>query len=81
MPLDGVLFIPYRETLKLLSVEEAMQVCEDVYHMHAKGSVQWSAPPSWKLDVDAPWHNHWQQGQCSWSMSNTREQETDPHSP
>lgn len=59
MPLDGVLFIPYRETLKLLSVEEAMQVCEDVYHMHAKGSVQWSAPPSWKLDVDAPWHNHW----------------------
>ena len=59
MPLDGVLFIPYRETLKLLSVEEAMQVCEDVYHMHARGSVQWSAPPSWKLDVDAPWHNHW----------------------
>ena len=59
MPLDGVLFIPYRDTLKLLSVEEAMQVCEDVYHMHAKGSVQWSAPPSWKLDVDAPWHNHW----------------------
>ena len=59
MPLDGVLFIPYRETLKLLSVEEAMQVCEDVYQMHAKGSVQWSAPPSWKLDVDAPWHNHW----------------------
>ena len=59
MPLDGVLFIPYRDTLKLLSVEEAMQVCEDVYHMHAQGSVQWSAPPSWKLDVDAPWHNHW----------------------
>ena len=59
MPLDSVLFIPYRETLKLLSVEEAMQVCEDVYQMHANGTVQWSAPPSWKLDVDAPWHNHW----------------------
>ncbi len=59
MPLDGVLFIPYRETLDLLSVEEAMQVCEDVYRMHANGTVQWSAPPSWKLDVAEPWHNHW----------------------
>jgi ornithine cyclodeaminase len=59
MPLDSVLFIPYRETLSLLSVEEAMQVCEDVYRMHADGSVQWSSPPSWKLDAGAPYHNHW----------------------
>ena len=59
MPLEGVLFIPYRETLDLLSVAEAMQVCEDVYRMHAAGSVQWSSPPSWKLDAGAPYHNHW----------------------
>lgn len=59
MALDGVLFIPYRETLGLLSVAEAMQVCEDVYRMHARGAVQWSSPPAWKLDAGAPWHNHW----------------------
>lgn len=59
MALDGVLFIPYRETLNLLSVEEALQVCEDVYRMHARGTVQWSSPPSWKLDAGEPWHNHW----------------------
>lgn len=59
MALEGVRFIPYKETLELLSVEEAMQVCEDVYRMHAAGSVQWSAPLSWKLDVGAPYHNHW----------------------
>lgn len=59
MPLDGVIFIPYRATLDLLSVEEAMEVCESVYRMHAKDTVQWSSPPSWKLDVGAPWNNHW----------------------
>ena len=59
MALDGVLFIPYRETIDLLSIEEALQVCEDVYRMHARGTVQWSRPPSWKLDVGEPWHNHW----------------------
>jgi len=59
MPLESVLFIPYQQTLDLLSVSEAMDVCENVYHMHANGKVQWSHPPSWKLDVDAPWHNHW----------------------
>ena len=59
MALEGVRFIPYKDTLDLLSVEEAMQICEDVYRMHAAGSVQWSAPSSWKLDADAPYHNHW----------------------
>ncbi len=57
--LEGVLFIPYRETLDLLSIEDALEVCEEVYRMHARGTVQWSRPPSWKLDVGAPWHNHW----------------------
>ena len=57
--LEGVLFVPYRETLYLLSIEEALEVCEEVYRMHARGTAQWSRPPSWKLDVGAPWHNHW----------------------
>lgn len=59
MALEGVRFISYKDTLDLLSVEEAMQVCEDVYRMHAADSVQWSEPSSWKLDVGAPYHNHW----------------------
>ena len=54
MALEGVRFISYKDTLELLSVEDAMQVCEDVYRMHAAGTVQWSAPSSWKLDVGAP---------------------------
>ena len=59
MALKGVRFIPYKETLRLLSVEEAMQICEDVYKMHAAGTVQWSEPSSWKLDADEPYYNHW----------------------
>ena len=59
MSLDSVLFIPYRQTLDLLSIEDAMRVCEEVYLMHARKTVQWSSPPSWKLDVGEPWHNHW----------------------
>jgi ornithine cyclodeaminase len=27
--------------------------------MHARGSVTWSTPPSQKLDVGEPFHNHW----------------------
>ena len=54
-----ILFVPYRDTLELLSTEEAMQICEDVYRMHAAGEVQWSKPPSFKLDVGAPFFNHW----------------------
>ncbi len=56
---DGVLFVPYRETLDLLGVEDAMRICEDVYRMHARGTVQWSTPLSWRIDAAAPWHNHW----------------------
>lgn len=54
-----VLFVPYRDTVDLLSTDDAMRICEDVYKMHANGSVQWSKPPSFKLDTDAPYHNHW----------------------
>lgn len=59
MAAEGILFIPYRDTIDLLRVEDAMRICEDVFRMHARGTVQWSSPPSFKLDAGAPWHNHW----------------------
>ncbi len=59
MAADGVLFVPYRDTLDLLGIDDAMRVCEEVYRMHARGTVQWSDPPAFKLDVGEPWHNHW----------------------
>ncbi len=55
----GVLFVPYQDTLALLSVEDALRICEDVYRMHARGSVVWSSPPSFKLDVAEGFNNHW----------------------
>src|SRR5262249_33035583 len=55
----GVLFVPYQETLGLLSVEDPLAVCEQVYLMHARGSVVLSNPPSFKLDVADGFHNHW----------------------
>jgi alanine dehydrogenase len=55
----GVLFVPYNDTLELLSVQDAMNVCEQVYLMHARGSVVLSNPPSFKLDVADGFHNHW----------------------
>jgi ornithine cyclodeaminase len=55
----GILFVPYRDTLELLSIDDAMKVCEQVYLMHARGSVVLSAPPSFKLDVADGFHNHW----------------------
>src|SRR5262245_62527744 len=57
--MNSVLFIDYATTVKLLSVSRAMQICEEVFAMHARGSVAWSVPPSQKLDVDEPFHNHW----------------------
>jgi ornithine cyclodeaminase/alanine dehydrogenase-like protein (mu-crystallin family) len=56
---NGVLFVPYRETLDLLNVEDALSVCEQVYLMHARGSVVLSSPASLKLDVSEDFHNHW----------------------
>src|SRR5262245_16195244 len=55
----GVLFVPYKDTLGLLSVADALEVCEQVYLMHARGSVVLSSPPSFKLDVADGFHNHW----------------------
>jgi ornithine cyclodeaminase len=55
----GVLFVPYRDTLALLSVDDALRICEEVYGMHARGSVVLSTPPSFKLDVADGFNNHW----------------------
>jgi Predicted ornithine cyclodeaminase, mu-crystallin homolog len=56
---EGVLFVPYKDTLGLLNVEDAMRLCEQVYAMHARGSVVLSNPPSFKLDVADGFNNHW----------------------
>ena len=55
----GVLLVPYAETLRLLSVEDALAICEQVYLMHARDSVVLSSPASFKLDVADGFHNHW----------------------
>jgi alanine dehydrogenase len=54
-----VLFVSYQDTLKLLTIEGAMKICEDVYRMHARGSVVFSKPPSFKLDIAEGFNNHW----------------------
>ncbi|MFL6797798.1 MAG: ornithine cyclodeaminase family protein [Xanthobacteraceae bacterium] len=59
MAARGVLFVPYQETRGLLTVQDALEVCEQVYLMHARGSVVLSHPPSFKLDVAEGFHNHW----------------------
>ena len=55
----GVLFVPYKDTLGLLNIEDALHICEQVYAMHARGSVVLSNPPSFKLDVADGFNNHW----------------------
>jgi ornithine cyclodeaminase len=57
--MNKVMFIDYATTVKLLSVSDAMNICEDVYAMHARGSVDWSDPPSQHLDTPKPFFNHW----------------------
>ena len=59
MGIPDILFVSYKDTLELLSVGDAIHICEQVYHMQARGSVVWSTPPSFKLDVSEPFHNHW----------------------
>jgi alanine dehydrogenase len=55
----GVLFVPYKDTLELLGAKEAFDVCEQIYRMHANGSVVLASPPSFKLDVAEGFNNHW----------------------
>ncbi|NND49671.1 MAG: hypothetical protein HKN60_05405, partial [Rhizobiales bacterium] len=56
---EGVLFVPHADTVDLLTAAEALTIAEDVYRMQGEGSVMTSTPPSFKLDVSAPFHNHW----------------------
>ncbi len=52
------MFVSYDDCLKLLTVEETMRICEDVFRMHARGSVSPPIPPAFKLD-DEGFNNHW----------------------
>jgi ornithine cyclodeaminase/alanine dehydrogenase-like protein (mu-crystallin family) len=54
-----ILYVSYRDTLDLLTAADAMRICEDVFKMHAGGSVSFASPPSQKLDTPAPFNNHW----------------------
>lgn len=54
-----ILFVPYHATLELLGVADAMRICEDVYRMHARGSVVWTTPANFRLDIAGELHNHW----------------------
>jgi alanine dehydrogenase len=55
----NVLFVSYRDTVDLLGVDDAFRVCEQVYRMHANGSIVLATPPSFKLDVSEQFNNHW----------------------
>ena len=55
----GVLFLSYADTLGLLNVEQALEVCENVYGMHSRDTAVFSSPPSFKLDIAEDFHNHW----------------------
>ncbi len=55
----NVLFVSYRDTVDLLGIEDAFRVCEEVYRMHANGSIVLATPPSFKLDVAGQFNNHW----------------------
>ena len=62
MPTDqeqGVLYVPYADTIDLLSAREALAIAEDVYRMQGEDTVMTSSPPSFKLDIAKPFHNHW----------------------
>ncbi len=58
MTRNGLLFLSYEDTLALLDAGEALAICEDVYRMHARGTVDWTTPPSLRLDDDR-FHHHW----------------------
>ena len=55
----GVLFLSYEDTLTLFSAKDALDICEDVYRMQKRGGVVLPNPPSLKMDVGKPFHNHW----------------------
>jgi ornithine cyclodeaminase len=54
-----ILFVPYQDTVDLLGVDDAMEICEEVYRMLARGTVAHSKPPSLRLDIAESFNNHW----------------------
>jgi len=54
-----VLFLTYQDSLALLSVDDALRICEEVYGMHKRKSVVWASPPSFRINAGEPYHNHW----------------------
>ncbi|WP_405240765.1 ornithine cyclodeaminase family protein [Lentisalinibacter orientalis] len=57
------LFVPYTETLELFGAKDALEICEEVYRMHARGSVVFSDPPSFRMDT-AEFNNFWHVKGC-----------------
>lgn len=53
-----LLFVSYADCSKLLTVKETMRICEEVFRMHARGTVVPPIPPAFKLDDD-DLNNHW----------------------
>ncbi|MCG8505521.1 MAG: hypothetical protein MI755_13020 [Sphingomonadales bacterium] len=60
---DSFLFISYDDTLRYFGAEQALEIVEEVYRMHARGSVVFSTPPSFKMDV-ADFNNFWHVKGC-----------------
>jgi ornithine cyclodeaminase len=54
-----VLFVSHDDAKKILTVEETMRICEEVFLMHARDTVVPRIPPAFKLDEDEEFHNHW----------------------
>jgi hypothetical protein len=44
------LFISHADCLKILTIEETMRICEEVFQMHARGTVSPPIPPAFKQD-------------------------------
>ncbi len=55
----GVLFLSYEETISLFKAKDALDICENVYRMQKRDEVVLPNPSSLKLDIGAPFHNHW----------------------
>jgi len=60
---DGFLFVSYEDSLEYLGPQDAMDICEEVYRMQARGSVVFSTPPAFKMDV-AEFNNYWHVKGC-----------------
>jgi ornithine cyclodeaminase len=60
---DGLLYVSYQDTLDLFTAADALRIVEDVYRMHADGSVVFANPPAFKMDV-TELSNHWHVKGC-----------------